>query len=82
MKLITKLTFTLNNADNLCKNEFDYYRRKQLPHLIFIENNIDAVPFNHPNIDGGEIIGKVLITMTQLMSFIFMVLLMMWVKHW
>ena len=49
---LQSLPFTLNNAvDNLCKNEFDFYRRKQQPHPIFIENNIDAVPFNHPNID-------------------------------
>ena len=34
------LPFTLNSAvDNLCKNEFDFYRRKQQPHPIFIENN-------------------------------------------
>jgi len=49
---LQSLPFTLNNAvDNLCKNEFDFYRRKQQPHPIFIENNIDAVPFNHPNMD-------------------------------
>ena len=46
------LPFTLNSAvDNLCKNEFDYYREKQEPHPLFIENNIDAVPFKHPDID-------------------------------
>ena len=49
---LQSLPFTLNNAvDNLCKNEFDFYRRKQQPHPIFIENNIDAVPFNHPSMD-------------------------------
>ncbi len=46
------LPFTLNSAvDNLCKNEFDYYRNLQKPHPLFIENNIDAVPFQHPDID-------------------------------
>ncbi len=49
---LQSLPFTLNNAvDNLCKNEFDFYRRKKEPHPIFIENNIDAVPFNHPSMD-------------------------------
>ena len=46
------LPFTLNIAvDNLCKNEFDYYRNKQEPHPIFIHHEIDAVPFKHKNID-------------------------------
>ncbi len=42
------LPFTLNMAvDNLCKNEFDYYRDKQEVHPLFIQNNINAVPFKH-----------------------------------
>ena len=46
------LPFTLNIAvDNLCKNEFDYYRDIQEPHPLFIEHNIDAVPFKHKDID-------------------------------
>ena len=46
------LPFTLNTAvDNLCKNEFDYYREKQEPHPLFLENNIDAVPFKHEDMD-------------------------------
>ena len=46
------LPFTLNSAvDNLCKNEFDYYREKELPHPLFLENNIDAVPFKHPSMN-------------------------------
>ncbi|HJM82053.1 MAG TPA: PD-(D/E)XK nuclease family protein [Nitrospinota bacterium] len=46
------LPFTLNIAvDNLCKNEFDHYRKEQKPHPLFIEHGIDAVPFNHPDID-------------------------------
>ena len=46
------LPFTLNIAvDNLCKNEFDFYRDKQEPHPLFIENKIKAVPFKHKNIN-------------------------------
>ncbi len=46
------LPFTLNIAvDNLCKNEFDYYRNIQKPHPLFIEHNIEAVPFKHKDID-------------------------------
>ena len=46
------LPFTLNIAvDNLCKNEFDFYRQKKIAHPLLIENNIDAIPFLHKNID-------------------------------
>ena len=46
------LPFTLNIAvDNLCKNEFDYYRKIQEPHPLFIEYGIDAVPFKHKNLE-------------------------------
>ena len=46
------LPFTLNIAvDNLCKNEFDYYREIQEPHPLFTKHNIDAVPFKHKDID-------------------------------
>ena len=49
---LNTLPFTLNTAvDNLCKNEFDYYREKQEPHPLFKENNIDAVPFKHEEMD-------------------------------
>ena len=49
---LRSLPFTLNSAvDNLCKNEFDYYREKQQPHPLFIEHNIDAVPFKHSDMD-------------------------------
>ncbi len=49
---LNTLPFTLNSAvDNLCKNEFDYFREKQEPHPLFLENNIDAVPFKHEDID-------------------------------
>ena len=46
------LPFTLNmGVDNLCKNEFDHYRKIQEPHPLFIEHGIDAVPFDHSDID-------------------------------
>ena len=45
------LPFTLNIAvDNLCKNEFDYFREKQEPHPLFIKYKIDAVPFKHKDL--------------------------------
>ena len=37
--------------DNLCKNEFDHYRAKQEPHPLFLEHDIDAVPFAHEKMD-------------------------------
>ena len=44
--------FNLNSAvDNLLKNEFDEYRKKQKPHPYIKEIGLDAVPFQHPNID-------------------------------
>ena len=46
------LPFTLNIAvDNLCKNEFDYYRKIQKPHPLFIEHGLDAVPFKHKDLE-------------------------------
>ena len=46
------LPFTLNIAvDNLCKNEFDYFRNIQEPHPLFIKHNIEAVPFKHKDLD-------------------------------
>ena len=46
------IPFTLNMAvDNLCKNEFDYYRKKSEPHPMFKTYDIDAIPFSHPDID-------------------------------
>ena len=46
------LPFTLNIAiDNLCKNEFDYYRELEEPHPILIEHGIDAIPFKHSDLD-------------------------------
>ena len=49
---IPSLPFTLNNAVNdLLVNEFDIYRKKQEPHPYMIENNIDAIPYDHEKIN-------------------------------
>ena len=46
------IPFTLNIAvDNLCKNEFDYYRERQEPHPLFKDYDIDAVPYAHDKMD-------------------------------
>lgn len=44
--------FSLNNAvDSLLKNEFDYYRKKHKPHPLMTKNKIDAIPYDHKDID-------------------------------
>ena len=44
--------FNLNIAvDELLKNEFDGYRKKQEPHPIQVENNLNAIPYEHPELD-------------------------------
>ena len=70
------LPFTLNIAvDNLCKNEFDYYRERCEP-INFSEHNIDAVPFKHPRMNEWRSTEEITISMnqkamifTQLMTF-------------
>jgi len=43
--------YTINNAiDFLLKQEFDVYREKGKPHPIMVRNNVDAIPFAHPNL--------------------------------
>ena len=43
--------FTLNNAvDELLKKEFDIYRKKQEPHPLMQEEQINAMPFEHENL--------------------------------
>jgi CRISPR/Cas system-associated exonuclease Cas4 (RecB family) len=40
-------TFAINNAvDRLLKNEFDHYREKQTKHPIFIQENLNYIPFD------------------------------------
>ena len=44
--------FNLNNAvDELLKNEFDGYRKNQRPHPIQVEHNLNAIPYEHPELD-------------------------------
>lgn len=44
--------FSLNSAvDALLKKEFDLYRKKKAPHPLMEEFGVDAVPFEHPDID-------------------------------
>ena len=44
--------FSLNNAvDELLKREFDHYRALRKPHPLLVENGIDAVPFQHDELE-------------------------------
>lgn len=44
--------FSLNNAvDELLKREFDHYRSLGQPHPLLVENGIDAVPFQHKDLE-------------------------------
>ncbi|MBL7045541.1 MAG: PD-(D/E)XK nuclease family protein [Parcubacteria group bacterium] len=44
--------FNLNIAvDTLLKKEFDIHRKAQTPHPLMKENGIDAIPFQHADID-------------------------------
>ena len=44
--------FTINNTvDSRLKNEFDKYRLIGNPHPLMKENNVDAIPANHPKIN-------------------------------
>ena len=45
--------WTLNETtDLLLKKEFDYCRERQIPHRLFIDNDLShLVPFDHPEID-------------------------------
>jgi len=44
--------FLINSAtDTLLKKEFDSYREIQAPHPLMVEHRINAVPFQHPDLD-------------------------------
>ena len=44
--------FNLNSAvDHLLKKEFDFYRAKQEPHPLMMEHGIDAIPYQHEDLD-------------------------------
>lgn len=52
VKRVQGPTFTLNNAvDALFKNEFDQHRHAGTPHPLMSAHNIEAVPFDHSNMD-------------------------------
>src|SRR5437868_15387389 len=44
--------FNINKAiDELFKKEFDAYRAAGEPHPLMVANNVEAVPFQHENLD-------------------------------
>lgn len=44
--------FTLNSAvDHLLKKEFDFYRARKKPHPLMTQNALDAIPFQHPDLE-------------------------------
>ena len=48
----TSFPFNLNSAvDNLLKNEFDHYRNIQEPHPYITQLGLNAVPFQHDDIE-------------------------------
>ena len=52
LKKLDTIPFTLNNAvDDLVKKEFDYHRKKQTPHPLMKKYKINAVPFQHDDIE-------------------------------
>ena len=52
LKNLDTIPFTLNNAvDDLVKKEFDYHRKKQTPHPLMKKYKINAVPFQHNDIE-------------------------------
>ena len=40
-----------SRVDVLLKAEFDIYRKKQEPHPIMLENKINALPYQHPDLE-------------------------------
>ncbi|MDO8574501.1 MAG: PD-(D/E)XK nuclease family protein [bacterium] len=44
--------FTLNLAvDYLLKQEFDEHRKAKTPHPVMVTHMVEAIPFDHPNMD-------------------------------
>ncbi len=49
---IAPFPYSLNSAvDELLKKEFDSYRVAKQPHPLMVQAGIDAIPFNHPQMD-------------------------------
>ena len=52
LKEISSPPYTLNNTvDELLKKEFDYYRKKKIPHPIMQKNKLNFIPYNNENLD-------------------------------
>jgi len=46
------LPFNLNSAvDTLLKKEFDHYRNLKKPHPLMVENQVEAIPYSHPELE-------------------------------
>ncbi|GIS07879.1 MAG: hypothetical protein CM15mP111_4940 [Hyphomicrobiales bacterium] len=76
---LSQILSHINSAvDELCKNEFDHYRQKGEPHPLFLEHNIDAIPFMHADIDKWRNFRQGLHTPQRLMVITFMAPSMMW----
>jgi len=44
--------WSLNSAvDELLKKEFDFHRKEKTPHAIMVDNKLNLIPFEHPEID-------------------------------
>ena len=44
--------WSLNSAvDELLKKEFDFHRKEKTPHAIMVDNKLNFIPFDHPEID-------------------------------
>lgn len=44
--------YTINSAiDYLLKQEFDVHRKKKIPHPVMTKHNIDAIPYEHEDLD-------------------------------
>ncbi|MGA0779850.1 MAG: PD-(D/E)XK nuclease family protein, partial [Pelagibacteraceae bacterium] len=44
--------WSLNSAvDELLKKEFDFHRKEKTPHTIMVENKLNFIPFDHPEIN-------------------------------
>ena len=52
LKEISSPPYTLNNTvDELLKKEFDYYRKKKIPHPIMLKNKLNFIPYDNESLD-------------------------------
>ena len=67
--------FNLNSAvDNLLKNEFDYYRNIKKPHPYIERLGLNAIPFEHEDLDKWRNNFNGVYISTKNLNFIFSVL--------